>query len=174
MAPWMSLLCVLVLASSACATQPECACKRPPPNTLSPTEVKAFKGEAATPANIAEAANDPPISPEKAQSMRHGGALYLEEGAKLQAHVGQRIIVIGVAGDAKLGAVVDSPLGVLYLSDTASWNGDILGQDVEVSGVLERRNTASSRGPDGLVTQGTSGPTWWLAKPQYHLLTLDH
>ena len=164
---WMLTLLALVLATSACATQASCDCERPPPNTLSPEEVKAFERDAAAPAKT-------PGSPEQAQRMRHGGARALPEGAKLADHLGQRIIVVRQAGNAKLGAVVDGPHGVIYLVGMRAWTGaGVLGQQDEVSGVLERHDTGSTKGPDGVVSQGTSGPSWWLRDPSYHLLTVD-
>lgn len=163
---WMLPIFTLMLAT-ACATQAPCDCERPPPNTLSPKEVKAFERDAASP-EVTK------TTTKKAQNMRHGGAIALTEGAKLEDHLGQRVIVVGQAGNAKLGAIVDGPHGVIYLVGMRAWTGaGVLGEQVEVSGVLERYDTSARKGADGLISQGTSGPSWWLRDPSYHLLTVD-
>ncbi len=162
MTPWMPrlLLALLVTAAPACASpSAQCDCKRAP-------------GEQAS-------SKRPPaentLRPEEVKSLRHAGAKILGADAALDAHQGQRVILTGTAENAKLGAVVLSPQGAVYLADKPSWPADanILGEQVEVSGVLERVDTRARRAPDGSITQGTQGVSWFLQDTRYHLLTLD-
>jgi hypothetical protein len=84
----------------------------------------------------------------------------------LPAALGQRVSVVGVARDARMGAVVllaDTPVYVVGLD---AWPTELHGQRVRVEGRVEERKLAPdpSVGPDGAQTAGMEGVAWVLAE----------
>jgi ketosteroid isomerase-like protein len=72
--------------------------------------------------------------------------------------------VIGIARNAKLGAVVLSGDHAVYCDGPGAWSPELEGKPVFVTGALTRRSTlAPPVGPRGERSAGADGTAWMLA-----------
>lgn len=71
---------------------------------------------------------------------------------------GTRVRVTGVAQNAKLGAVVVSERMTVYCLDRQEWPPDLVGQQVTVSGIVERTDDFKAEvNEKGEISQGSAG-----------------
>ena len=72
--------------------------------------------------------------------------------------VGQEVVYVGTAVNAKLAPAVDSDRGLVYCIEMEEWPEEVLGKTVEVRGVLEQTDQFKAEvAPDGAISQGTAG-----------------
>ncbi len=57
-----------------------------------------------------------------------------------EQRLGQQVTVQGIAKNAKLGAVLETSDGLLWLDGVLAWPEQVLGQQVSVSGMLNERH----------------------------------
>jgi len=89
--------------------------------------------------------------------------IQLERAAAAQAALGKRVRIAGIAGNAKLGAVVLLGNMPFYLVGKTEWDSARRGGRVVVIGLLEKSDHARLRpAPSGAISQGTSGPIYRL------------
>lgn len=83
------------------------------------------------------------------------------------AALGQRVRLVGTAKDAKLSAVIQNDVLLVYCMERAEdgllvesrWPEGTVGQQVAATGTLEQSEQFVARvEPDGAVSQGTEGP----------------
>jgi hypothetical protein len=81
------------------------------------------------------------------------------------ANIGKRVTVYGKAGNAKLGAVIQTAGRlVIYCMELEAWPAGVDGTYVTARGTLEQSHAyEATHGPNGEAEQGTGGPIWVLA-----------
>lgn len=86
---------------------------------------------------------------------------------------GERVetIVVGVAKNAKSGAIVDRDGTVYYVAGLAEWPDKVAGKRVEVTGTLGQAKLAPDPvvGKDGAVSAGMKGTSTVLSNPTWKL-----
>lgn len=82
------------------------------------------------------------------------------------------IVVIGQAKNAKAGAIViTKDSGSYYLEDIDSWDEEIYGKQVKVSGILKIENLKRSKQKPGIpVRQEMVGIKRTILKPKWELV----
>jgi hypothetical protein len=85
------------------------------------------------------------------------------------ANIGKRVTIYGTAGNAKLGAVIQTAGRlVIYCMELPAWPAGVDGTYVTAHGTLHQSPAyEATHGPNGEVGQGTDGPIWVLANCQY-------
>jgi len=85
------------------------------------------------------------------------------------ANNGKLVAVYGKAGNAKLGAVIQTAGRlVIYCTGLSAWPAGVDGTYVNAHGTLEQNHSyEATHGPNGDVGQGTDGPIWTLTNCQY-------
>ncbi len=63
-----------------------------------------------------------------------------EKGAAWEEQLGRTITVTGTAQNLKLGAVVDTEKGMIWLDGIDSWPDDLNGRKVKVEGTVIKKN----------------------------------
>jgi len=144
----MILSCVSLMMAAACGGPPQVEMPAPPPDPFV-TVAEIERAAAAAAAAL-------PVVP-----------VLVGTAGQADAALGQRVRLLGTAGDAKLSAVVQSDALVVYcmgrgddgLLVESRWPADVVGQEVAVTGILEHSDQfVSVVGEDGAITQGTEGP----------------
>ena len=84
--------------------------------------------------------------------------------AGLEASLGQRVSITGVAHNAKAGAVVLTDRDeVVYLQGTTQWEEKLVGKRVVKTGVLRRERVYPDvKTEDGATSQGIPGEQFLL------------
>jgi len=84
---------------------------------------------------------------------------------------GETVTLVGVARDAKAGAVVVGDRGeVVYLEGLASWPTDVAGRRVAASGLLVRMKHIPDPVRQGEIAQGAWGEQLVLRVPKWQLV----
>jgi hypothetical protein len=93
----------------------------------------------------------------------------IENHAHANENLGKHVGVRGTAGNAKLGAVIQTQAGlVVYCSGVEAWPPELDGKLVTAYGTLQQSDKNEAKtGPNGEVSQGTAGPIWLLANCTY-------
>ncbi|MEZ4449042.1 MAG: hypothetical protein R3B09_06120 [Nannocystaceae bacterium] len=93
---------------------------------------------------------------------------------EIESAIGERVVVVGTAGAAKLGAVVLVGEAPIYCLGREGWPEGVEGQEVEVTGTLARTDRFAARvDDDGAVSQGTQGSIVVIEPCSFHLRTID-
>ena len=85
--------------------------------------------------------------------------------------IGQNVNFIGRAENAKGGAVVVlQNQGVIYIRNLSSWEDEIIGKQVSISGIvrLEKYIPDPYTSEDGGISQGAIGSQYVLDDAQWH------
>jgi Domain of unknown function (DUF4440) len=91
------------------------------------------------------------------------GATTIVTGAPLP-ETARSVWVVGIAHNAKLGAVVQAGEHELYCGGRPEWPFDIAGRPVVMAGTVTRRSTpALAVGPQGERSAGAEGAAWMLS-----------
>lgn len=93
----------------------------------------------------------------------------ITDEAGATANTGKRTGVKGTARNAKLGGMVmtESHLNV-YCGGVTEWPKDVDGKVVTAFGTLTHTTQfEATKGRAGEISQGTSGPVWYLENCQY-------
>lgn len=146
----------LVLAGLlACATTP----------TVPDTPVQSDAPAATTTPNEPE---PPTVTTMPAEPQTPTTIVY---GDDARANVGEQVRFVGVAYDAKLGAIVVTDSFSVYCIELDEWPMGITGQTVEVTGRLERTDQfAATVNAKGEISQGTAGGDWLLHGVQWQVV----
>jgi hypothetical protein len=90
------------------------------------------------------------------------------DAASAKAAIGKQVTVRGTAKAAKLGPVVVVADLIVYCLSFPDWPSGVSGQHVAAHGLLQLTDEfASHQGPDGEVSQGTSGSVFVLRECGY-------
>ncbi|MGH9906101.1 MAG: hypothetical protein ACRD8U_11040 [Pyrinomonadaceae bacterium] len=91
--------------------------------------------------------------------------------SELEGSLDQRIVIEGVANNAKVGAVViTDDEEVVYVAQMKAWPGDVAGKRVVVDGVLHRGQVYPDvEEENGITSQGLPGEQWFLEVENYRL-----
>jgi hypothetical protein len=93
--------------------------------------------------------------------------IVVASAAEAARALGKRVSITGTAGNAKLGAIVQSGDLLVYCLDRPSWPDDQDGKTVTVEGTLERTDEfKATPTPEGLQRAGTSGGDLVLRKSE--------
>ncbi|HEY0255007.1 MAG TPA: hypothetical protein VGC41_25950, partial [Kofleriaceae bacterium] len=87
-------------------------------------------------------------------------AATLSTDAEAHASIGKSVTVVGRAGNAKLGAIVEAGELVVYCRGMEAWPEKLVGTTVTVTGTLVQDHSYEVQ--PGAMTQGTNGPIWAL------------
>lgn len=94
--------------------------------------------------------------------------------AEVESAIGQRVVIVGLAREAKLGAVVLVDGAPIYCLGQDRWPEGVEGEQVEVTGTLSRTDRFAARvDDDGAISQGTQGEVTVIEPCSFHLLTVD-
>lgn len=98
----------------------------------------------------------------------------LSKFSEIEAAIGQRVVIVGTAREAKLVAVVLVEASPIYCIGQERWPEGVEGEQVEVTGTLSRTDRFAARvDADGAVSQGTEGAIVVIEPCAFHLLTVD-
>jgi hypothetical protein len=101
-------------------------------------------------------------------SVSDPGAADVVDATTAKAAVGKQVIVRGTAKAAKLGPVVIVADLVVYCLSFPDWPAGVSGQHVAAHGLLQLTDEfASQKGPNGEVSEGTSGSVFVLRECGY-------
>lgn len=91
--------------------------------------------------------------------------------SELKSALDERVVIEGVANNAKVGAVViTDDEEVVYLAEMKAWPDDVAGKRVVVDGVLHRGQIYPDvEEEDGITSQGLPGEQWYLEVENYRL-----
>ena len=72
----------------------------------------------------------------------------------------KKVLLEGVAKDAKGGAVLVTGDGIVYIKGLQSWNDDMLNKKITVEGILKEEQylRVSTVNEKGEISQGVEGP----------------
>ncbi len=149
-----ALLCPFLILLSACGDPPPVAMPAEPP---APFVV---------------------VNPDAAVSAP-GVPVLIGNAQQAEAALGERVRVMGTAGDAKLSAVVQSEELLVYCMGKGAeemlvesrWPEELLGQPVAVTGTLERSDQFMAvTEPDGAISEGTEAPILALVDYTHELV----
>jgi hypothetical protein len=91
----------------------------------------------------------------------------IEGAGDLARGRGKTVRLVGRAVNARLAAMVDGEGFTVYFIPYSEWPDDLVGQPVEVVGLLERTDDYEAQvGPDGARTAGTGGGDWVIRTGQ--------
>jgi hypothetical protein len=89
---------------------------------------------------------------------------------KLGSSIGKTFTLVGIARDAKGGAVLVTPGGELvYIEDLDYWPSELWGKEISVTGVLQEKKYIPDplTTPNGAISQGAYGNQYVLEKAQW-------
>src|SRR5262249_14856981 len=74
-----------------------------------------------------------------------------------ERQVGKTISIVGEAQNAKMGAVLVTKQGPIYLKDQGSWDAKTVGHKVRATGTLKKFDLPGATQKDGEWSLGTTG-----------------
>ena len=92
----------------------------------------------------------------------------------LEKLIGQRVSLIGIARDAKGGAVLVTESGsVLYVKGLSSWSSELINKQVSISGLIKTEKIIPDPkiSEDGGISAGAIGEQLVLENAKYSLST---
>jgi hypothetical protein len=89
---------------------------------------------------------------------------------KLAGYIGKTVTLVGIARDAKGGAVLVTPSGEpVYIGGLDYWLPEFSGKEISVTGVLQEKKYIPDpmTTPNGAISQGAYGNQYVLEKAQW-------
>ena len=85
----------------------------------------------------------------------------------LSASVGKRVTVRGPAATGAGGAIVEVDGEPIYIAGLRTWDAELEGGQVEVTGTLMLRGSTAGAGPGGMPRHGFDDETFALADAEW-------